>query len=211
MVRAIDLDFVNDRVFVAATNSIPIRIGTIYSIRPDGSNPREIVSDIHDGPFGIAVDAAGTRIYWTRNSDGLNSGQVDSCDLEGGDHQIFLSGRDYYTLAFDAEYQRLYWLTFDEDTVTTGMGRTNIDGAGDEVIPVDNLVVRGMAIMPTELSPCLGDLNGDRMVNLPDLAHLLGHYGIPGANPEDGDLDGDGDVDLADLACLLGRYGALCP
>jgi len=57
---------------------------------------------------------------------------------------------------------------------------------------------------------CPGDLNGDGVVNLADLAQLLGHYGESGAVYEDGDLDGDGDVDLADLAALLGVYGTVC-
>lgn len=59
--------------------------------------------------------------------------------------------------------------------------------------------------------PCPGDLNGDMMVNLSDLAQLLGNYGMTsGATYEDGDLDGDGDVDLSDLAALLGVYGTSC-
>jgi hypothetical protein len=53
-----------------------------------------------------------------------------------------------------------------------------------------------------------GDLDGDRDVDLADLAELLSHYGTPsGANYEQGDLDFDGDVDLADLAALLAFYG----
>jgi hypothetical protein len=58
---------------------------------------------------------------------------------------------------------------------------------------------------------CPGDLDGDRDVDLADLAQLLGNYGTTGgATYEDGDLDGDGDVDLADLAELLGVYGTVC-
>lgn len=60
-------------------------------------------------------------------------------------------------------------------------------------------------------SACIGDLNGDRVVDLSDLAELLGNYGTTsGATYEQGDLDGDGDVDLSDLAELLGRYGGFC-
>ena len=59
--------------------------------------------------------------------------------------------------------------------------------------------------------PCPGDLNGDRLVNLGDLATLLAHYGTPsGATLADGDLDGDGDVDLSDLSALLGVFGSSC-
>ena len=59
---------------------------------------------------------------------------------------------------------------------------------------------------------CFGDLNGDGVVNLPDLAQLLGNYGTTsGATYEDGDLDEDGDIDISDLAALLGVYGTTCP
>ncbi len=61
-------------------------------------------------------------------------------------------------------------------------------------------------------SYCHGDLNGDRDVNLADLAQLLSSYGeTSGMTYEDGDIDGDGDVDLADLAELLAVYGTTCP
>ena len=53
----------------------------------------------------------------------------------------------------------------------------------------------------------LGDLNGDDVVDLTDLAILLSNFDTPsGATLEDGDIDGDGDVDLTDLALLLAVF-----
>lgn len=63
---------------------------------------------------------------------------------------------------------------------------------------------------------CTADIDGsgDCLVNLADLAQLLGYYGITsGATPDQGDIDppgGDGDVDLGDLAVLLAQYGDDC-
>jgi trimeric autotransporter adhesin len=58
---------------------------------------------------------------------------------------------------------------------------------------------------------CPGDVNGDLVVDLADLAVLLGHFGITsGATRGDGDLNGDGAVNLSDLAELLGAFGASC-
>ncbi|MBU0617029.1 MAG: hypothetical protein KKI02_04880 [Planctomycetes bacterium] len=59
---------------------------------------------------------------------------------------------------------------------------------------------------------CTADItNLDCIVDLSDLAQLLGNYGATsGAEHDDGDLDGDGDVDLSDLAELLGQYGDDC-
>jgi hypothetical protein len=73
---------------------------------------------------------------------------------------------------------------------------------------VDDIEIWGRTPFP---APCPGDLDGDRDVDLADLAQLLAHYGAPsGAAREDGDLDGDGDVDLSDLAALLSVYGTMC-
>ena len=64
----------------------------------------------------------------------------------------------------------------------------------------------------TSQPQCQDDLNGDRVVNLSDLAILLAHYGLAsGASYADGDVNGDGKVDLSDLAALLARYGSTCP
>jgi hypothetical protein len=60
-----------------------------------------------------------------------------------------------------------------------------------------------------------GDLNYDEVVDLADLAQLLGHYGeCNDVTYEDGDIFppcGNGCVDLADLAELLRHYGETCP
>ncbi|GMU81131.1 MAG: hypothetical protein AMXMBFR47_10020 [Planctomycetota bacterium] len=61
-------------------------------------------------------------------------------------------------------------------------------------------------------SHAYGDMNGDGMVDLSDLAILLANFGIPdGAGVEQGDTDGDGDVDLQDLARLLSNFGRVAP
>lgn len=59
--------------------------------------------------------------------------------------------------------------------------------------------------------PCLGDLNGDSMIDLGDLSILLTNFGTSsGASPEDGDLNGDEAVDLTDLSMLLVLFGLPC-
>ena len=61
-------------------------------------------------------------------------------------------------------------------------------------------------------TPCTGDLNGDGIIDISDLAMLLANFGtLAGATFEDGDSDGDGDVDIGDLAALLSNFGVSCP
>jgi len=60
------------------------------------------------------------------------------------------------------------------------------------------------AIVLFEDLPCIGDLNGDGIVDGADLAELLANWGqrnVPA------DLDGDGTVDGADLSLVLGNWG----
>jgi hypothetical protein len=59
-----------------------------------------------------------------------------------------------------------------------------------------------------------GDLNGDRVINLPDLAILLSVYGACYGQPAylpAADFDNDGCIGLSDLARLLSVYGQPCP
>ena len=60
----------------------------------------------------------------------------------------------------------------------------------------------------------IGDLNGDGVVDLSDLALLLAHYGWcegdANYNPVT-DIDGNGCTDLSDLAALLAHYGETYP
>lgn len=56
-----------------------------------------------------------------------------------------------------------------------------------------------------------GDLDGDRDVDLNDLATLLANFGrSDGVAYEDGDISGDGSVSLGDLAALLAAFGMRC-
>lgn len=59
-------------------------------------------------------------------------------------------------------------------------------------------------------SLCLGDTNGDFVVDLSDLSGLLSNFGQTGATVAQGDFDGDGDVDLGDLSQLLAVFGTVC-
>ncbi|MCA9243239.1 MAG: hypothetical protein KDA32_04730 [Phycisphaerales bacterium] len=61
-------------------------------------------------------------------------------------------------------------------------------------------------------TPCPGDLTGDRIVGLDDLAGVLMVFGESGnlcAQPV-ADIDNNGAVDLADLAGLLSVFGTAC-
>lgn len=69
---------------------------------------------------------------------------------------------------------------------------------------------RGIYLGDIEPPSCVGDLNGDGLIDLIDLSTLLVHFGETDVGPDEGDLDGDGDVDLDDLSTLLVLFGEAC-
>lgn len=60
------------------------------------------------------------------------------------------------------------------------------------------------------LTPCPGDVDGDRTVGFVDLMLLLNQFGQSSAE-RGGDFDGDGVVDFTDLNTLLSNFGISCP
>ena len=76
----------------------------------------------------------------------------------------------------------------------------------------DLAFVTTTSIMP-EPEHCIGDINGDGVIDFTDLSAIVGAYGAAVGTPEynsDADFDYDGDVDLTDLATLLAVYGESC-
>lgn len=58
---------------------------------------------------------------------------------------------------------------------------------------------------------CPADIDGDRVVALQDLAHLLARFGDSINVYGNQDINSDGQVDLQDLALLLAAFGTDCP
>lgn len=65
----------------------------------------------------------------------------------------------------------------------------------------------GLEFAPSAKKPCVGDLDGNGVVEGADLAALLGAWAGASAGA---DLDGDGTVGASDLSTLLNGWGA-CP
>lgn len=52
-----------------------------------------------------------------------------------------------------------------------------------------------------------GDINGDGVINLSDLAVLAGHYGQTDPNYSDGNITGASTINISDLAILAANWG----
>ena len=85
------------------------------------------------------------------------------------------------------------------------LGSANVIDAM-EVLYRDRIRAAIVSWRETGCEPCLGDLNGDGIVNGADAGLLLAQWGSCPTECS-GDLDGDGDVDGADLGLFLSAWG----
>lgn len=85
---------------------------------------------------------------------------------------------------------------------------------------IDALPLAGDAVWRVRYYPngaslsvsCEGDVNGDHVIDLPDLSIVLANFGTSsGATSNTGDANGDGAVNLTDLSIVLSGFGAPCP
>jgi hypothetical protein len=85
------------------------------------------------------------------------------------------------------------------------------DGANpatQNIGPLPDVAAAILNITPT--APCLGDANGDGIVNFTDLSAVLTEFGRTGEGLSC-DFDNDGDVDFDDLNGVLSNFGNTCP
>ena len=55
------------------------------------------------------------------------------------------------------------------------------------------------------VEPCIADLSGDGIVNVPDILAIIGAWGTPNA-----DITGDNITNVSDLLVVIGEFGP-CP
>lgn len=108
--------------------------GRILSCKPDGSDVRELVTQIRTMPDGIAVDSARQHIYWTNMGvPSSNDGSIQRCDLSGNNIVTVVSRGQTHTpkqLTIAERSQKLYW----SDREGMCVMRANMDGSDIEVL-----------------------------------------------------------------------------
>jgi DNA-binding beta-propeller fold protein YncE len=207
----IALDTVNERIYVSSWTGWLGSKGKVQRANLDGTGLEDFVTDIRNGPIGLAVDALAGKVYWTKNAGAVDSGRIMRANLDGSDPETVIAEVDPEALLLDLAPSKVYWTTFDYNAPAGMIQRCNLDGTEFETLPVETVFPGGIAILHDPETPCPGDIDGDDDVDSEDLLILLANYGTTSsASYEDGDLDLDEDVDLSDLAELLSRYGTVC-
>ncbi len=80
--------------------------------------------------------------------------------------------------------------------------------AGDSAVTDHLLLVGDFSFAPPPPPHCMGDANGDELVNFEDITGVLANWG--GSGP-DGDADDNSVVDFEDITAVLASWGATCP
>jgi hypothetical protein len=107
--------------------------GRIFSLNPDGSAPKTLVTGCRL-PDGIAVDSAAGHIYWTNMGiPHRNDGSIERADLDGGNRCFILAQGRAFTpkqLHLEKKSAKLYW----SDREGMRVMRANLDGSQVETL-----------------------------------------------------------------------------
>jgi len=116
------------RLFVLDLSS-----GRIFSLKPDGSDPKTLVTGCRL-PDGLAVDLAAGHIYWTNMGvPHKNDGSIERADLDGGNRQFIIPEGGTFTpkqLHLEKKSGKLYW----SDREGMRVMRANLDGSQVETL-----------------------------------------------------------------------------
>ncbi|KAJ5746937.1 uncharacterized protein N7511_008633 [Penicillium nucicola] len=108
--------------------------GRILTCHPDGSDMRELITQIRTMPDGIAVDPSNQHIYWTNMGiPSANDGSIQRCDLSGKNIVTIIPQGWTHTpkqLIIAPVSKKLYWC----DREGTRIMRANMDGSDIEVL-----------------------------------------------------------------------------
>src|SRR5579864_433615 len=108
---------------------LDLRGHRLVSANPDGSDAKNLVANLTQGPDGVVVDPAHGHIYWTnmgRVSE--NDGSVERANLDGSNVVTVVPVAGTFTakqLKLDAKHGKLYW----SDREGMRIQRADLDGS----------------------------------------------------------------------------------
>ena len=159
----------------------------------DGSDVEDLVTQGLIGPLGIALDVAGSKIYWTD----VTKGKIQRANLDGSDvEDLVTQGVSLpYGIALDVAGGKIYWI----DHTRAKIQRANLDGSEVEDLVIQGLIgpPLGIAIGITPVHPTTAkeDVNRDGVVDVLDLVFVAQEYRKTGTNAADVNRDGVVNVD----------------
>jgi hypothetical protein len=123
-----DPRFSSGRVFV-----LDLSGGRIFSLKPDGSDSKTLVTGCRL-PDGLAIDSAAGHIYWTNMGvPHKNDGSIERSDLDGGNRRFIIPEGGTFTpkqLHLERKSGKLYW----SDREGMRVMRADLDGSQVETL-----------------------------------------------------------------------------
>jgi DNA-binding beta-propeller fold protein YncE len=108
--------------------------GQVFSMNPDGSDLKVIVSEGRRLPDGIVVDAEAGYLYWTNmGNPTANDGSIERADFNGKNVTHIVPPGGTFTpkqLQLDEKNRKLYW----SDREGMRVMRANLDGSNIETL-----------------------------------------------------------------------------
>jgi sugar lactone lactonase YvrE len=218
----LDIDRVNRKLYWTETGAL----SRIMRANLDGSNVEQIRGDMLIPPFGVAIDPAGGKMYWTEHSNDPPSGSIHRVNFDGTAHeQIAVSGQVPHGVAVHHSSGKVYWTDGNVGANAGGVYRANLDFTNVEQITsgpqglrhLDIDEAAGMLYFGTQVQPsgvyrC--DLDGGGLVQV----IVTGAFGIA-CVPEKlgfvcpGDANLDLIVNIDDILSVINSWGPCrgCP
>ena len=107
--------------------------GRIFSLNPDGSDPKTLITGCRL-PDGLVIDSAAGYIYWTNMGVPYrNDGSIERADLDGGNRRFIIPEGGTFTpkqLHLEKKSGKLYW----SDREGMRVMRVNLDGSQVEIL-----------------------------------------------------------------------------
>jgi len=107
--------------------------GHIFSVNPDGSDKKVLVSECRI-PDGVAIDVEAGHLYWTNMGvPNRNDGSIERVDLDGRNRRTIVPEGGTFTpkqLHLEKESGKLYWC----DREGMRVMRSNLDGSAIETL-----------------------------------------------------------------------------
>jgi hypothetical protein len=113
---------------------LSVSSGQVFSVNPDGSDLKVIVSEGRRLPDGIVVDADAGHLYWTNmGNPSANDGSIERADFDGKNVIHIVPPGGTFTpkqLQLDKKNRKLYWC----DREGMRVMRANLDGSKIETL-----------------------------------------------------------------------------
>jgi PKD repeat protein len=118
-------DDVNDKIYFSDFDTYPN--GNIWRMDKDGSNLKNIVSNIGD-PYAIALDLAGGKVFWVDDDSNVSKANLDGTNLEIG--FLSIAGAQWRAISLDLENNKMYVY----DVNAENLYQADLDGSNASII-----------------------------------------------------------------------------